>query len=68
MKRTQVQSSNVVSIGYEDGVLEVEFRGGVYRYAKVPPIIYSAAFAAESVGKFINENVKPFFSFEKVAA
>jgi hypothetical protein len=67
MKRQVVTSSNVVSIGYEDKVLEIEFKSGVYRYLNVPPAVYEAVMGAESLGQAINKNVKGFFEFDKVA-
>jgi hypothetical protein len=68
MIRTPVQSSNVRSVGWEAGVLEVEFKGGVYRYVGVPREIFDALLASNSKGQFINEHVKGVFDFEKVAA
>lgn len=67
MKRTPVTSSNVVSIGYEDSVLEVEFKSGVYRYFDVAPEVYQTLMIAPSVGKAINA-IKSNYRFEKVAA
>lgn len=66
MDRQPVQSSNVKSVGYEDGVLEVEFKGGLYRYSEVPRSLFDELLDAESVGKFINDRVKPVFDFVKV--
>lgn len=66
MNRTPVQSSNVVSIGYEAGVLEVEFRSGVYRYFDVAPEVYQTLLIAPSVGKAINA-IKDKYTYEKVA-
>lgn len=66
MNRTPVQSSNVVSIGYEGGVLEVEFKSGVYRYFGVAPEVYQTLLIAPSVGKAINA-IKDNYKFEKVA-
>ena len=43
MKRQQVESSNLSSIGYdsEDQILEVEFKhGGIYQYFEVPENIF----------------------------
>jgi hypothetical protein len=55
MTRTPVQSSAIVSIGYEGGVLEVEYPGGrVYQHAGVPQEKYDELMAAESKGRAIN--------------
>lgn len=56
-----VASSNVAAVGY-DGVtrtLAVQFKGGakVYHYKDVPPETYAELSKAESVGKFIGQNV-----------
>lgn len=52
MNRTAVVSSNIKSVGYEQGRLEVEFLGGtVYEYADVPADIVKTLMASESIGK-----------------
>ena len=61
MNRTRVQSSNLVSIGYDPGnkILEVEFHtGAVYQYFDVPEYIYSDLLAAVSVGRYFEVYVK----------
>lgn len=68
MIRTPVQSSNVVSVGYDDDnqVLEVEFKSGLYRYMAVPRQVFEDFLLADSKGRFINQIVKPNFLFHKV--
>lgn len=67
MEREAVQSSVLVSVGYEDGVLEVEFVGGaVYRYADVPVAVYEGLMAAESHGTFFNEHVRNAYRYARV--
>ena len=47
MERISVSSSNIASVGWEDGILEVEFtNGGVYQYQGVPEDIYAGLMAA----------------------
>jgi hypothetical protein len=46
--------------------MEVEFKGGIYRYAGVSPEHYAAVMAAESKGKAINELLKPNYPYVKV--
>jgi len=62
MNRTAVDSSQIKSIGYDEGtqMLEVEFRysGSVYTYFDVPKSVYDEMMASESVGKFFNAKVK----------
>lgn len=60
MDRQAVESSNVVSVGYDStlGVLEVEFRnGGIYQYEEVAPETFSSLMEAESVGSFLCKNI-----------
>ena len=62
MKRTAVESTSVVSIGYdgEELVLEVEFvDGGVYQYFDVPAWQHEAVMGAASIGRYINGYIKP---------
>jgi hypothetical protein len=57
--RTAVNSSNIRSIGWEDGELEVEFNNGrTYVYEKVPEATFRALIAAESVGSYFDANVR----------
>ncbi len=69
MERQNVESSNIVSVGYdkESLVLEVEFKKGkVYRYSDVDGLTYAGLLTAESVGKYFHQNIKDKFSFTKV--
>lgn len=68
IKRTPVTSSNVISVGWADDVLEVEFKGGVYHYAGVPKATYDELMKAESVGRYINAFIKPRYEATKVLA
>jgi len=57
MKRIPVDSSNLVSVGYEPSTrtLEIEFKGGaVYQYPNIDPKLYKGLISAESKGKFFN--------------
>lgn len=61
MNRTPVDSSCVVSIGYdvESMTLEIEFiKGTVYQYFDVPEAIYQELMVAESIGRYLNNNIK----------
>ena len=58
MTRYPVTSSNVTSLGWEDGVLEVEFRRGVvYQYSGVPEGVYLDVLYAASPGKALMREV-----------
>lgn len=68
MNRTEVQSSNIKSIGYENGILEIEFlNGSVYQYFDVPQNIYDELMAATaSHGTYLSQNIKGRYRFARV--
>jgi hypothetical protein len=52
MNRRPVSSSNVASVGWDDGTMEVEFISGhLYQYHDVPESEYTALLGAASIGK-----------------
>jgi KTSC domain len=63
MRRQEVDSSSIASIGYDARrcALEVEFRqsGDVYQYFDVPSEEHAAFMAAESKGRYLNQVFKP---------
>ncbi len=64
ISRSPVHSSNVDSVGYDEGnrVLEVAFTGGtVYRYAAVPFETYRALMSSPSVGRAFAGMVRGHF-------
>lgn len=69
MKRTVVESSRMLSIGWEAGTLEIEFKGGaIYQYKGVPEQVYKDLLEAPSKGKFFHENIRNDFPAEKILA
>ena len=69
MQRDYVASSNVVSIGYDDGsqTLEVEFKdGAIYQYYNVPRSMYDELMAAPSKGQFLAYQIKNAFPYSRV--
>ena len=69
MNRTPVSSSNVGSVGYEAGsmTLEVEYlSGSVYQYFDVPEYEYDGLMSAESVGRYVNQNIKPNYRCARI--
>lgn len=63
-----VESSNVAAVGYDEATkkLKVEFKNGSsYTYSDVPKEKAQAIVGAESVGKYLNANIKPHHPFEK---
>jgi hypothetical protein len=69
MERTPVDSSLIKSIGYEDDVLEVEFKSKpeVWQYSGVSQQACDSVLSATSVGKaFLNE-IKGRYPSERVS-
>lgn len=67
MEHKPVASSNIESIGYENGTMEVKFRnGGLYRYKNVPGDVHERMVAAPSAGKFLGKEIRGKFDFSKV--
>ena len=69
MERTNIKSSNIDSIGYDENkkVLEIEFKsGGVYQYANVSKEIFAALMSASSHGGFFHAKIKDRFPTTKV--
>jgi hypothetical protein len=66
MRRKAVSSSVVASVGYdaESWTLEVEFHSGeVYRYLDVPEFDVARLMRADSMGRFLNDWIKPRYKF-----
>ena len=66
MKRQSVKSSNIVSIGWENDILEIEFFSSTYQYRGVPKAIYETMMKAPSKGKFFHTIIKPKFQMKKL--
>ncbi|WP_308798970.1 KTSC domain-containing protein [Agromyces silvae] len=69
MERTAVESSNVISIGYQPDTLtmEMEFKGGnVYQYFDVPEHVFDGIIRAPSVGRFFHEQVRGIYRYARV--
>jgi hypothetical protein len=68
MTRTPVQSSNIVSVGYnpDTAELEIEFSSGVYRYAGVPADQHQQFMAAQSLGRHFAAHIKKQFACKRV--
>ncbi len=67
--RVEVDSSAVAAVDYSARrhCLDVEFRnGGRYRYHGVPSTEYRRLLRAESVGAFVNQEVKPRYRFTRL--
>ena len=69
MRKKPVTSSVVIAAGYdaEHRILEVKFRNGrTYYYLDVPPAEYQRFMAADSVGAYLNEVIKPNYRAAQV--
>ena len=67
MQRIPVQSSTLQSIGFENGVLEIQFHnGGLYQYFDVPAQIHQALISAPSKGKFFAQNIRGVYRYARV--
>lgn len=65
----RVRSSAVAQVGYnpEDQTLEIAFRGGkVYRYLNVPESTYYEMLLSDSIGRFVNTQIKALYDFREV--
>lgn len=68
MNRAPVQSSNLKSVGYHEGTLEIEFvTGRVYDYYDVSPLIHGQLMAAESAGKYFVEHIRDRYEHKELA-
>jgi XTP/dITP diphosphohydrolase len=69
MQRIPVDSSDVVSIGYDakTRVLEIEFGAGrIYRYTEVPADVHERFMRADSFGTFFNTFVSGHYRYDRV--
>lgn len=69
MYRTQVNSSNIKSIGYDaqSATLEVEFIStDIYQYFNVPDYLYQQFLNASSHGQFLNDNIRYNYRYQKI--
>lgn len=69
VKRTRVSSSTLASVGYDAAanLLELEYQNGhVYRYFLVPAYVHAALLAADSLGAYVNTEIKPTYRYERV--
>ena len=63
---TQVQSSNIISIGHDGTNLYVNYKSGTYKYENVDKTIYESLLTSDSKGKFMNENIKGKYSYTRI--
>ncbi len=69
MEMTNVDSSNVESVGYDEdsSTLQVEFiNGGMYQYFDVPEDVFIGLRDADSVGRYLSDRIKGTYRYSKV--
>lgn len=67
MDRFIVNSTLIYSVGYVDGILEVEFMdGGLYEYWDVPAGIFHELTVAKSAGVYFIRNIKNQYPYRKI--
>lgn len=69
MIRTLVTSSNLRSVGYDEGkqILEIEFHdGGVYQYYSVPPSVYQGLMRAASHGSYFHTHIRDGYAYRRI--
>lgn len=60
-------SSQISSIGHDGDTLAVTFKsGGTYHYHGVTGAQFKAMKAAESMGKYLGDHIKPKHKFSKI--
>ena len=67
----EVRSSNVEAVGHNPHTneLHVRFKGGAhYIYTNVSPDIHNSLHAAESVGRFIAQHIKPNYTHRRLGS
>ena len=69
MLRQSVASTNLQSVGYDEGTqtLEVQFvNGRVYQYCGVPEDMHTQLMQAPSKGQFFNAYIRNSYPFSRV--
>jgi hypothetical protein len=67
MIRQNIHSTNIKSVGYENGTLEIEFKThSIYQYFNVPENIYLGLLNASSKGTFLNTYIKDRYRFRQI--
>ena len=69
MQRIPVDSTDVVSVGYDakTRVLEIEFGGSrIYQYTDVPPDVHERFMRADSFGTFFNTFISGHYRYDRI--
>jgi len=66
MDMKPVISTDIDSIGYENGTLYIRFNsGGLYSYSGVPNSIYHSLMSASSHGSYFHAYIKNNYPYQK---
>lgn len=66
MERISVSSSNLASVGYDEGTqtLEVEFvSGSIYEYYDVPANVHQELISAPSIGGYFSQRIRNSYAY-----
>lgn len=67
MRMIPVSSSNLSSVGYENGTLYISFNsGGLYAYYNVPASVYQDLITASSPGSYHAEYIKNVYRYQRI--
>ena len=67
MNMIPVSSSNISSIGYENGTLYVAFHsGGLYAYSGVSESVYRELMSAPSHGNYLAYQIKGRYPYQRI--
>ena len=67
MQMIPVSSSNLSSVGYENGTLYIAFNsGGMHAYFDVPLSVYQGLMAASSKGGYHARYIKNVYSYQRI--
>ena len=67
---TPVQSSNIISVGYDETAssLYVNYPSGTYKYDGIEKSVYESLLTSPSKGGFMNKNIKGQYSYSRVGS
>mgnify|MGYP003291661603 CR=1 FL=1 len=67
MNMIPVSSSDLSSVGYENGTLYISFHsGGLYSYSDVPQHVYSALLNAPSKGRYFHAYIRNVYACRRI--
>lgn len=69
MKRDFVQSSSIISVGFDapSSTMEIEFKDGrIYQYFEIPEQVFRDLKSAPSVGSYFHQNVRGKYAYAQL--